>query len=163
MRAFSAIVRAEAKVFYGSLPTFDPTELGAAAQTALTYAAGRDEDLDDARKIVTAFASAATQVLHDVDALIGPTLPIDVPRVGETIVELEGRHVGVLQALIRETCLANMSGGPAISIPRTTSSRGCPPFSFSLVGTPSSDLRLLDIAEALGRILQQPVVADAHA
>ena len=103
-----------------------------------------------ARAVVDAFSRCVLEAIGDADAFLAPTLPVDVPRVGDRSARLEERTVDVLHALIAETALANICGAPAITLPMPDLERDGLPFSFTLVGRPMSDLRLVDMAAELG-------------
>lgn len=64
------------------------------------------------QKDLTAFLDDQAQ---QVDAILSPTLPVMPPKAGQRRVRLGG--MSVLSALTAETCLANLSGRPAISGP----------------------------------------------
>ncbi|MGH3096807.1 MAG: amidase [Streptosporangiales bacterium] len=52
-----------------------------------------------------------------VDAIIGPTVPIKVPHIGDQTTELDGRQVDVIDNLIRLLGPANLVGLPSLSVP----------------------------------------------
>ncbi|MET0277057.1 MAG: amidase [Pseudorhodoplanes sp.] len=52
-----------------------------------------------------------------VDAILTPTLPVEPPPVGLHRIELRGRSEPVVSVLVAETCLANITGAPALSMP----------------------------------------------
>ena len=152
IRAFSLLVLAEAKTFYDSVPGVDRDRLGAAARSALALADARAKpaEVAAARAVVDAFSRCVLEAIGDADAFLAPTLPVDVPRVGDRSARLEERTVDVLHALIAETALANICGAPAITLPMPDVEGDGLPFSFTLVGRPMSDLRLVDMAAELG-------------
>lgn len=82
-----------------------------------------------------------------------PTTPLAAPRVGETGVSLRnGREMSVRDALIRYTAPFNVTGWPALSLPLGLGRDGLPR-GLQLIARTFDDLRLLDIAEELGRRL----------
>lgn len=57
------------------------------------------------------------QTFTHVDGLLGPTMPIRVPHVGQDTIELNGRQVPVIDNLIRLLGPANLVGLPSLSMP----------------------------------------------
>ncbi|WP_433164376.1 amidase [Kribbella sp. CA-247076] len=57
------------------------------------------------------------ELLTTYDVLALPTVPIVAPTVGARRVSVEGAELEVRQALLSLTCLWNMTGSPAISVP----------------------------------------------
>ena len=159
--AFSRLVLNEARTFYDSLPACDRKRLGDAAQAALAYADRRltADNVAAARICVAAAAGAILPVLGEVDALLAPTLPIDVPHFGATNVRLGTREVSILHALVTETCVANLCGAPAVASPCPRDAEAGPAFSLCLTGAPGRDLHLLDVAADVNRCLQEAVHA----
>ncbi len=66
---------------------------------------------------VAAIANAFEEICADIDAVIGPTLPVLPPLVGVRRMRLNGQEQPVLSILVAETCLANVTGAPALSMP----------------------------------------------
>ena len=161
VEAFSRLVLSEAKTFHDNLSACDRDRLGAAAQAALNYAdrSLTAEKIAAAGIAVAAVRDAVLPILCDVDALLAPTLPIDVPHVGATKVRLGTRDVSVLHALVTETCVANLCGAPAVALPCPMGAEAVPLFSLCLTGAPGRDLYLLDVATDVSRCLQDVVHA----
>jgi aspartyl-tRNA(Asn)/glutamyl-tRNA(Gln) amidotransferase subunit A len=109
---------------------------------------------DDVRAARDIAASARAQCLaacETVDVIIMPTLPILPPRCDAHRATLAGRDVPVVVALVAETCLANVAGVPALSMP-------CPNphgafVSLQLLAPQGHDTRLIAIAHRLALLL----------
>ena len=63
--------------------------------------------------IRTAFEAAS----QEVDAILTPTLAVEAPAVGLNRIELHGRSEPIVSVLVAQTCLANLTGAPALSMP----------------------------------------------
>jgi aspartyl-tRNA(Asn)/glutamyl-tRNA(Gln) amidotransferase subunit A len=65
------------------------------------------------RAVTAAFA----QRFENVDCLVGGVLPVAPPRIGETMVVINGTDVSVVDAFTRLNAPQNMAGIPALSVP----------------------------------------------
>jgi Asp-tRNA(Asn)/Glu-tRNA(Gln) amidotransferase A subunit family amidase len=94
--------------------------------------------------IVQAFDAACAGV----DAILTPTLPVEPPAVGLNKLTLHGRSEPIVSVLASETCLANITGAPALSmpIPETLAS-------LQLLAPKQHDARLFAIARALQTVI----------
>jgi aspartyl-tRNA(Asn)/glutamyl-tRNA(Gln) amidotransferase subunit A len=91
------------------------------------------------------FVAQIDNVFADVDYMLLPTLPVLPPEIGESEIEVGGRSMNILQALIRYTAAFDQSGHPALTLPwavQSSNSVG----SVQLVGRMDEDLHLLDFA-----------------
>jgi len=79
-----------------------------------------------------------------VDALVVPTTPITAPRIGEESTEIGEKQHPTRALLLRLNRPANLSGSPAISVPCGADIAGLP-VGLQLIGTPSSDLKILEL------------------
>jgi aspartyl-tRNA(Asn)/glutamyl-tRNA(Gln) amidotransferase subunit A len=86
--------------------------------------------------------------LADQDALILPALPIPAPPIGAESVVVNGASQAVRAMMLRNTQLFNVTGHPAIAIPRGVTSQGLP-CGLQLVGHPAQTEALLDVAAAI--------------
>jgi aspartyl-tRNA(Asn)/glutamyl-tRNA(Gln) amidotransferase subunit A len=101
----------------------------------------------------SAFIAQIDEVLGAVDFLLLPTLPMSPPRRGTTSVDLDGRPLGVLEALIRYTAVFDQTGHPVIALPLYTG-KDQVPGSIQLVGRMNGDHELLDFAERVALLMQ---------
>lgn len=90
--------------------------------------------------------------LHDVDALLLPTLPILAPPLGQDEVVIGDARVPVRAAMLRNTQLFNMTGHPAITLPMRMPD-GVLPAGAQLVGRLDQTSTLLAIAAACEKIV----------
>jgi aspartyl-tRNA(Asn)/glutamyl-tRNA(Gln) amidotransferase subunit A len=79
----------------------------------------------------------------EVDLLLSPTAPAPAFRLGEKVDDPLAMYLGDV-----DTCLANLSGGAAISVPAGRSEEGLP-IGMQLLGRPLDDARLLRVAAEL--------------
>jgi Asp-tRNA(Asn)/Glu-tRNA(Gln) amidotransferase A subunit family amidase len=86
------------------------------------------------------------------DAIITPTLPILPPPAGTRRMTFNGREQSIISVLVAETCLANITGGPALSIP-LGGTHG-PGTSLQLMARRGHDDHLLAIVQRLEPILR---------
>ncbi len=89
-------------------------------------------------------AAELGQALSGVDALITPTATGTAYRLGEKTKDPVSMYVGDVA-----TCLANLGGMPAISVPAGRSDDDGLPVGVQLTGAAGSDDSLLDLAERL--------------
>ncbi|HWO59215.1 MAG TPA: amidase family protein [Umezawaea sp.] len=101
------------------------------------------------RAYAEAFARA------EVDVLIGPTVPIPPPPLGENdTVPLNGRAVPVFATGTRNTAPGTVAGLPMVSLPAGTTSAGLP-VGMCLEGRPFDDARLLGTASAVEAVFRR--------
>lgn len=86
-----------------------------------------------------------------VDVMVTPTTPIVAPALGTRMVRAGDRDEPVGNALARFTCLFNLTGNPALSVPIGRHSTRLP-MGLQLVGRPFEDMKLLSIGYTLERI-----------
>jgi Asp-tRNA(Asn)/Glu-tRNA(Gln) amidotransferase A subunit family amidase len=86
------------------------------------------------------------------DVMVIPALPVLPPKVGATLVEVEGRTLHVTPALTRFTSPINFCGFPALSMPCGKSSQGLP-VNIQVVGRPGADAMVLSVARWCERVL----------
>ena len=85
------------------------------------------------------------------DVLVTPTTPIVAPRLGTTMVSLDGREELIGNALTRYTCVFNLTGNPVLTVPCGRHSTGLP-MGLQIVGRPYEDARVVGIGNALEMI-----------
>lgn len=81
------------------------------------------------------------------DLLVGPTLPVTAPRVGESMVAVAGGRESALAATWRLTYPYNLAGLPAISIPCGFDEQGLP-IGLQIAGRPFDEESVLRAAHA---------------
>ena len=85
--------------------------------------------------------------LENVDVLLTPTLPIDVPNLNKKTIQWgEGEEESVLNALSRLTGIFNMSGHPALNVPVGFDDKGLP-IGIQIVGNIHQEQKILSIGE----------------
>jgi Asp-tRNA(Asn)/Glu-tRNA(Gln) amidotransferase A subunit family amidase len=118
VRAHATIVLSEARMFYAQIWRKTPNMLPKMAQSALRIA---DHLTEDEIAAAWVFAEEAKRhfahLLQQVDALASPTMPILPPAAGARRVNVRGVELPAIEAMTSETCLANVVGGPAFSMP----------------------------------------------
>ncbi len=91
------------------------------------------------------------RLFRAVDVMITPTTPIVAPSLGTRMVRAGDRDEPVGNALARFTCLFNLTGNPALSVPIGHHSTRLP-MGLQLIGRPLEDMKLLSIGHTLERI-----------
>ena len=149
----STIVVAEARVQYAGLTVSERDRLGPAARSALKFGEKLTQaDLRSARVQSNLLCDQLESIFDRVDVVIGPTLKMPVPVVGQTSLTVSNRREGILTALVSETCLANLIGAPVVVVPM--SHRETPlPISLHMMASPGSDELLLDFARKVSSIV----------
>ncbi len=90
-------------------------------------------------------------VLKDVDVLMTPTTPVAAPPLDQKQVTVAGVAVPVGNALSQFTCLFNLTGHPALTVPIGRDGDGLP-IGLQLIGAHHRDMKLLAIGAALERV-----------
>jgi aspartyl-tRNA(Asn)/glutamyl-tRNA(Gln) amidotransferase subunit A len=101
----------------------------------------------DVRKRIRAEFDAAFQ---DVDAIVGPTVPVPAPPIGAEHVRIAGEDIAIRPALVGLNRPANFTGLPAISVPCGFTSSGLP-VGLQLIGRAFDEATLLRIANCYER------------
>jgi aspartyl-tRNA(Asn)/glutamyl-tRNA(Gln) amidotransferase subunit A len=96
----------------------------------------------DVRKRIRAEFDAAFQ---DVDAIVGPTVPVPAPPIGAEHVHIAGEDIAIRPALVGLNRPANFTGLPAISVPCGFTRSGLP-VGLQLIGRAFDEATLLHIA-----------------
>jgi aspartyl-tRNA(Asn)/glutamyl-tRNA(Gln) amidotransferase subunit A len=92
------------------------------------------------RRVADEIATA----LAGVDALLTPTAPTVAWRLGERLADPLAMYLGDVT-----TCLANLAGSPAVSVPAGSAEYGLP-CGAQLLGRPFDEARLLSLAARIG-------------
>ena len=88
-----------------------------------------------------------------VDALVVPTTPIESPLIGQEKTTIRNEEHPTRALLLRPNRPANLANAPAISIPCGFTNSGLP-IGLQLIGQHSGQLKLLNIAHAIARLLR---------
>jgi aspartyl-tRNA(Asn)/glutamyl-tRNA(Gln) amidotransferase subunit A len=153
----AALLVAEAEMLATRAAELDPETLSPALRAQFDFARSRSAaDYVAADRLVDAAVLAARRLFEQVDVLVTPTTPqvafaLDAP--------LPDNHADF-------TCLANIAGCPALSMPMGLTADGLPA-GLQFIGPPGSDLRLLELAEvcaaALDATPEYPIEAAGRA
>jgi aspartyl-tRNA(Asn)/glutamyl-tRNA(Gln) amidotransferase subunit A len=100
--------------------------------------------------------AAAASLLHGVDLLLLPTVPVVAPPLGARDTAVGGGWTSAREALLAHTVPFSVLGLPSISIPVTAP--GTLPVGAQLVGPPGGDEALLSAARAIEHLAQPPSV-----
>ena len=110
------------------------------------------EDYVRAMRLRAELTAAVDRALERCDALLLPALPIPAPKIGATLVNVDGVDAPVRATMLSCTQLFNITGHPAIALPAGTGPDGLPR-SLQVVAHRGRTERLLDIAAALEEII----------
>lgn len=115
-RCHAILVLEQTLAVHRAIPDLDQDQLAPATRRAL-HAAERigPEVTHSAELILNDLNKRLAQLQDHFDAILSPTLPVLPPKVGQTEARLDA--MSVLTALTAETCLANLTGRPAIAGP----------------------------------------------
>jgi len=162
--AHGAILLTEARDFYASLSPAERDRLAETARRSLALVEAISADkVAAAREIVRNIVAAMDATFAEVDLVLSPTLACPVPPRDAHRVDVGGRSVPVVQAMIAQTTRFNISGHPVVALPTGATVTGLP-FSVQLAGRAGSDLSLLNAAGRLAPALDmRPSVPRARA
>ncbi len=99
------------------------------------------EGLDVRKRIRSEFEAA----FQEVDAIVGPTVPVPAPPIGVEQVHIAGEDIAIRPALVGLNRPANFTGLPAISVPCGFTRSGLP-VGLQLIGRAFDEATLLRIA-----------------
>lgn len=111
---------------------------------ALAY---RGTDYVQAQRVRARIRQSFREVFRSVDVLASPTGVITASRIGQTEFKLGRRSVPVLSVMARITCIANLTGEPAVSVPCGFTRAGLP-VGLQIHGPKMSDMLVLGVANA---------------
>lgn len=111
---------------------------------ALAY---RGTDYVQAQRVRARIRQSFREVFRTVDVLASPTGVITASRIGQTEFKLGRRSVPVLSVMARITCIANLTGEPAVSVPCGFTRAGLP-VGLQIHGPKMSDMLVLGVANA---------------
>jgi aspartyl-tRNA(Asn)/glutamyl-tRNA(Gln) amidotransferase subunit A len=152
--AHRTILLAEAREVYGSLSPAQSDRLAVTAQRALKLVdAITDEMLERARRTAASATTAIEALFEQTDVILSPTISCAVPPRDARRVEINGRTVSVVQALITMTAPFNLSGHPTLALPSAARIHGLP-LSIQMTARSAADLSLFGTARAIAPVLQ---------
>ncbi len=111
---------------------------------ALIY---RATDYVQAQRVRARIRHSVRQAFERVDVIASPTGVLPASRIGQTEFKLGRRTVPVLSVMARITCIANLTGEPAVSVPCGFTKAGLP-VGLQIHGPAMSDMRVLGVAHA---------------
>jgi aspartyl-tRNA(Asn)/glutamyl-tRNA(Gln) amidotransferase subunit A len=111
---------------------------------ALLY---RATDYLQAQRVRARIRHSLREVFRSVDVLASPTGAVPASAIGQTEFTIEGRSVPVLSVMARLTCIANLTGEPACSVPCGFTAGGLP-VGMMVHGPRLSDMTVLRVAHA---------------
>lgn len=115
-RCHAILVLEQALAVHREIPNFELDQLAPAARRALRAAERVSaEDTTCAKRVLAELIHNLDLLQEQFDAILSPTLPVVPPRIGQIDARLDA--MSVLTALTAETCLANLTGRPAIAGP----------------------------------------------
>lgn len=105
------------------------------------------------RERMAALAAAADERLQEIDILVSPTVPVTAPTL-EEIADPKAYSAANGKAL-RNTCIANLLGLSAITLPVGLDNAGIP-VGMQCIARANCEERLLEIATAIEKVLGTP-------
>lgn len=94
------------------------------------------------------FTRAVDHLLEQVDVIATPTLSVLHPRKDAPHLFVSGQPLDFTLAMVRQTCLFNHTGHPALAMPMNTSS-AIPPPSLQIVGRHGDEAKILNLAMSI--------------
>lgn len=104
-------------------------------------------DYLQAQQVRRALKQQFTATFNDVDVIIAPTLPCQVPNIGTDTVNINGKTLDFIDEGIRFTGPSNLTGLPAITVPAGIS-EGMP-VGLQIIGPAFEEARILNVAYAV--------------
>lgn len=98
------------------------------------------------------FTGQVNRLLEDVDVILTPTLSVSRPQRDAEELIVSGKPCDFTMALVRQTCLFDHTGHPALAMPINVDAESPSP-SLQIVGRHKDENRILTFARALERML----------
>lgn len=111
---------------------------------ALLY---RATDYVQAQRVRARIRHSVREVFRRVDVIVSPTGVIPASPIGQTEFQIDNRSVPVLSVMARITCIANLTGEPAVSVPCGFTKAGLP-VGLQIHGRALEDATVLRVAHA---------------
>lgn len=152
----AALVLGQAREVYAGVWPLTASQIGADAHRALCVAQDIDEAaMAGAMRAARAIAESLNEVFGRVDAVLVPTLPVDIPAARARSVIVNGHKTPVVTALTSQTCIANVTGCPAAVLPLTSDAPGAS-VSVQILAARGQDEALLAHCMHLQALCEQP-------
>ena len=119
-------------------------DVRALLEGALLYLAS---DYLQGQRVRALIRQSLQRVFEQVDVLVSPAAPLAATPLGQLETEIRGRRVSVLDVAARLTCVANLTGEPACSVPCGFTKAGLP-ISLMIHGRAFEDATVLRVAHA---------------
>jgi aspartyl-tRNA(Asn)/glutamyl-tRNA(Gln) amidotransferase subunit A len=116
-------------------------------QGALLYLAS---DYLQGQRVRALIRQSLRRTFEKVDVVVSPAAPLAATPIGQLETVLSGRRVGVLDVAARLTCVANLTGEPACSVPCGFTRAGLP-IGLMIHGRAFEDATVLRVAHAYER------------
>lgn len=152
VRAILEVIRSEAGRVHRDAYRADPDSYGRDLATLLEMDPISADERAAVEGDVRRAVGEAEGLLRSYDVLLGATVPVTAPRIGQKRVTVAGRHLPVELALTRLTSLADAGGMPALSVPFPAEDL---PIGIHLVAARDDDGTLLAAGAALERALAE--------
>lgn len=104
-------------------------------------------DYLQAQQVRRALKQQFTGTFSDVDVIIAPTLPCQVPDIGVDTVNINGKTLDFIDEGIRFTGPSNLTGLPAVTVPAGISNGM--PVGLQIIGPAFEEARILNVAYAV--------------
>lgn len=112
-----------------------------------------DAEYHDAMRLMAEIRREMDQVYSRVALLATPTLPVVAYPIGQTSIMVRGNMEPARDTLVRHTRLANLTGGPAISVPCGLTAQRLP-CGIQIMGKPLDDLTVLRAAHVCEMLMK---------
>ena len=119
-------------------------DVRALLEGALLYLAS---DYLQGQRVRALIRQSLQRVFEQVDVLVSPAAPLAATPLGQLETEIRGRRVSVLDVAARLTCVANLTGEPACSVPCGFTKAGLP-IGLMIHGRAFEDATVLRVAHA---------------
>ena len=120
------------------------SDVRALLQGALLYLAS---DYLQGQRVRARIRQSLRGVVEQVDVLVSPTVPLTATPIGHLETVIDGRKVSVLDVGARLSCVANLTGEPACSVPCGFTRAGLP-IGLMIHGRAFEDATVLRVAHA---------------
>jgi aspartyl-tRNA(Asn)/glutamyl-tRNA(Gln) amidotransferase subunit A len=91
------------------------------------------------------------EAMHDLDAILTPSVPHTAPLIGDRTVPIDGRDVGLIDAIMRYQALSPLTGLPAMSTPCGFADEDLP-IGLQVIGGAFDEAMVLRIAHGYQRL-----------